>query len=202
MAEKPLIWLGSSLGDPQTFGTRETAIWFPSSADSGRARPDDWKPMRTLGPGAGRSRIHNAEHPQVFLPDDATGGDRTCSTRLRRRRTRRARRTYRLARNGSSGGQEQVEVTRSQRTALLRSLRPRELSSETLASRRISPSNGDGTWKFDSTADRLAAGLAHHAFGKDAAGEYSYATWTAPEAMGGSGQGDWLYKGYAHPIQR
>ena len=67
MPDKPLIWLGSSLRDVQGFPAlaRRLAGFQLRRVQQG-LDPDDWKPMRTVGPGVREIRIHGAGAHRVF----------------------------------------------------------------------------------------------------------------------------------------
>ena len=62
MADKALFWLGSSLKDLQGFPAlvRRLAGFQLRRAQQG-LDPDDWKPMKTVGPGVREIRIHVEE---------------------------------------------------------------------------------------------------------------------------------------------
>jgi phage-related protein len=69
MAEKRLIWLGSSLKDIREFpvDARRLAGYQLRRVQSGMM-PSDWKPMRTIGAGVNAIRIHTrAEHRVLYL---------------------------------------------------------------------------------------------------------------------------------------
>ena len=67
MADKPLIWLGSSLDDVRAFPdeARQEAGFQLRRVQQGLS-PSDWKPMSTVGPGVIEIRIHTAEEYRVF----------------------------------------------------------------------------------------------------------------------------------------
>ncbi len=67
MPDKALIWLGSSLRDVQGFPAlaRRLAGFQLRRVQQG-LDPDDWKPMRTVGPGVREIRIHGAGAHRVF----------------------------------------------------------------------------------------------------------------------------------------
>jgi len=67
MPDKPLIWLGSSLRDVQGFPAlaRRLAGFQLRRVQQG-LDPDDWKPMRTVGPGVREIRIYGAGAHRVF----------------------------------------------------------------------------------------------------------------------------------------
>jgi phage-related protein len=67
MADKPLVWLGSSLDDVRAFPdeARQEAGFQPRRVQQGLS-PGDWKPMTTVGPGVIEIRIHTTEEYRVF----------------------------------------------------------------------------------------------------------------------------------------
>ena len=67
MPDKPLIWLGSSLRHLQDFPapTRRLAGFQLRRVQQG-LDPDDWKPMKTVGPGVREIRIHVEGAHRVF----------------------------------------------------------------------------------------------------------------------------------------
>ena len=67
MPEKPLIWLGSSRRDLRAFPAlaRRLAGFQVRRVQQG-LDPDDWKPMRMVGPGVREIRIHIAGAHRVF----------------------------------------------------------------------------------------------------------------------------------------
>jgi phage-related protein len=67
MADKPLIWLGSSRRDLRAFPAlaRRLAGFQLRRVQQG-LDPDDWKPMSTVGPGVREIRIHIAGAHRVF----------------------------------------------------------------------------------------------------------------------------------------
>jgi len=67
MPDKALIWLGSSLRDVQGFPAlaRRLAGFQLRRVQQG-LDPDDWKPMRTVGPGVREIRIYGAGAHRVF----------------------------------------------------------------------------------------------------------------------------------------
>jgi phage-related protein len=67
MPDKALIWLGSSLRDVQAFPAlaRRLAGFQLRRVQQG-LDPDNWKPMRTVGPGVREIRIHVAGAHRVF----------------------------------------------------------------------------------------------------------------------------------------
>jgi phage-related protein len=67
MPDKALIWLGSSRADLRAFAAlaRRLAGFQLRGVQQG-LDPDDWKPMRTVGPGVREIRIHIAGAHRVF----------------------------------------------------------------------------------------------------------------------------------------
>jgi phage-related protein len=67
MPEKPVVWLGSSRRDVRAFPTlaRRLAGFQLRRVQQG-LNPDDWKPMKTVGPGVREIRIHIAGAHRVF----------------------------------------------------------------------------------------------------------------------------------------
>jgi phage-related protein len=67
MADKPLVWLGSSLEDVRAFpdAARQEAGFQLRRVQKGLS-PIDWKPMTTIGPGVIEVRIHTTEEYRVF----------------------------------------------------------------------------------------------------------------------------------------
>ena len=67
MAEKPVIWLGSSLDDLRAFPeeARRSACHEIHLVQMG-LEPSDWKPMSTVGPGIMELRIHSQLEHRVF----------------------------------------------------------------------------------------------------------------------------------------
>ncbi len=67
MPEKPLIWLASSRRDLRAFPAlaRRLAGFQLRRVQQG-LDPDDWKPMRMVGPGVREIRIHIAGAHRVF----------------------------------------------------------------------------------------------------------------------------------------
>jgi len=67
MADKALVWLGSSLKDLQDFPplARRLAGFQLRRIQQG-LDPDDWKPMKTVGLGVREIRIHVAGAHRVF----------------------------------------------------------------------------------------------------------------------------------------
>jgi phage-related protein len=67
MPEKPLIWLGSSRRDLRAFPAlaRRLAGFQLRRVQQG-LDPDDWKPMRMVGPGVREIRIYIAGAHRVF----------------------------------------------------------------------------------------------------------------------------------------
>ena len=69
MAEKPLVWVGSSLDDLRAFpeDARRLAGFQLRRVQDG-LMPSDWKPMRTIGPGVNEIRIHTGvEHRVIYV---------------------------------------------------------------------------------------------------------------------------------------
>lgn len=69
MADKALLWLGSSREDIQAFpkDTRRLAGFQLRRVQQG-LEPNDWKPMPTIGPGVREIRIHTTlEHRVVYI---------------------------------------------------------------------------------------------------------------------------------------
>jgi phage-related protein len=67
MADKPLVWLGSSLDDVRAFPdeARQEAGFQLRRIQQGLP-PSDWKPMPTIGPGVNEIRIHTTDEYRVF----------------------------------------------------------------------------------------------------------------------------------------
>ncbi|HEV8713078.1 MAG TPA: type II toxin-antitoxin system RelE/ParE family toxin [Candidatus Binatia bacterium] len=67
MADKPLVWLGSSLDDLRAFPdeARQEAGFQLRRVQKGLA-PADRKPLATVGPGVIEIRIHTAQEYGVF----------------------------------------------------------------------------------------------------------------------------------------
>ena len=67
MPDRALIWLGSSLRDVRGFPAlaRRLAGFQLRRVQQG-LDPDNWKPMRTVGPGVREIRIHVAGAHRVF----------------------------------------------------------------------------------------------------------------------------------------
>ena len=67
MADKPLLWLGSSRSDVRAFPetVRSTAGFQLRRIQQG-LDPNDWKPMPTVGPGVREVRIHVEGEYRVF----------------------------------------------------------------------------------------------------------------------------------------
>ena len=67
MADKPLVWLGSSLDDLRAFpdDARQEAGFQLRRVQQGLS-PTDWRPMTTVGPGVVEIRIHTTEEYRVF----------------------------------------------------------------------------------------------------------------------------------------
>ena len=67
MAEKPVVWLGSSLDDLRAFPeeARRSAGYEIHLVQLG-LEPSDWKPMSSVGPGVMELRIHSQLEHRVF----------------------------------------------------------------------------------------------------------------------------------------
>ena len=67
MAEKPLVWLGSSLVNVRSFPeeARRRAGHELHLVQQGLA-PSDWKPLPSVGPGVAEIRIHTGTEHRVF----------------------------------------------------------------------------------------------------------------------------------------
>ena len=67
MAEKPVVWLGSSLEDLRNFpdDARRSAGHEIHLVQLG-VEPSDWKPMTSVGPGVVELRIHTKLEHRVF----------------------------------------------------------------------------------------------------------------------------------------
>ena len=67
MADKALIWLGSSRRDLRSFPSiaRRLAGFQLRRVQQG-LEPDDWKPMQSVGPGVREIRIHIAGAHRAF----------------------------------------------------------------------------------------------------------------------------------------
>jgi phage-related protein len=67
MADKPLVWLGSSRDDVRAFPeeARQEAGFQLRRVQKGLS-PSDWRPMATVGPGVIEIRIHTTEEYRVF----------------------------------------------------------------------------------------------------------------------------------------
>jgi phage-related protein len=65
--DKPLSWVGSSLEAVRQFpaDARRAAGYELRRVQQG-LMPSDWKPMRTVGPGAMEIRLHTALEHRVF----------------------------------------------------------------------------------------------------------------------------------------
>ena len=69
MAEKTILWLGSSRSDVQAFppDARRLAGFQLRQVQQG-AEPSDWKPMPSIGPGVSEIRIHTeVEHRVCYV---------------------------------------------------------------------------------------------------------------------------------------
>jgi phage-related protein len=67
MADKPLVWLGSSLDDVRAFpdDARQEAGFQLQRVQKGLS-PADWKPMAAVGLGVIEIRIHTTQEYRVF----------------------------------------------------------------------------------------------------------------------------------------
>ena len=67
MADKPLLWLGSSRSDLKRFpaAARRVAGFQLRRVQQG-LEPNDWKPMRDVGPGVEEIRIHTGREHRIF----------------------------------------------------------------------------------------------------------------------------------------
>ncbi|MEK7329188.1 MAG: type II toxin-antitoxin system RelE/ParE family toxin [Candidatus Eisenbacteria bacterium] len=67
MADKPLVWVGSSIDDLRAFppAARRAAGYQLRRVQSG-LMPSDWKPMPTVGPGVHEIRIRTGLEHRVF----------------------------------------------------------------------------------------------------------------------------------------
>jgi phage-related protein len=67
VADKPLLWVGSSRSDVRAFpeGARSTAGFQLRRIQQG-LDPNDWKPMPSVGPGVREIRIHVEGEHRVF----------------------------------------------------------------------------------------------------------------------------------------
>ena len=67
MADKPLVWVGSSIDDLRAFpaDARRAAGYQLRRVQSG-FMPSDWKPMPTVGPGVHEIRIRTGLEHRVF----------------------------------------------------------------------------------------------------------------------------------------
>ena len=67
MADKPLVWLGSSLDDLREFpdDARKEAGFQLRKVQRGGS-PTDWKPMPSVGSGVVEIRVHTAQEYRVF----------------------------------------------------------------------------------------------------------------------------------------
>jgi len=67
MADKPLRWAGTSLGDLRAFPevARREAGYQLRRVQQGLL-PDDWKPMASVGPGVVEIRLHSGVEHRVF----------------------------------------------------------------------------------------------------------------------------------------
>ncbi len=67
MRNKPITWVGSSLEDLRNFpdDARRMAGYELRRVQSG-LMPDDWKPMKNIGPGVQEIRIRTGRAHRVF----------------------------------------------------------------------------------------------------------------------------------------
>src|SRR5262245_7336197 len=67
VADKPLVWWGSSLDDVRAFSNEaRREVGFQLRRVQPGLAPSDWKPMTTVGPGVIAIRIHTTEEYRVF----------------------------------------------------------------------------------------------------------------------------------------
>jgi phage-related protein len=67
VADKPLIWLGSSRGDLKAFPVNaRRAAGFQLRRLQQGLEPNDWKPIPSIGPGVQEIRIHTDLEHRVF----------------------------------------------------------------------------------------------------------------------------------------
>jgi phage-related protein len=67
MADKLLVWLGSSLDDVRAFPDEaRQEVGFQLRRVQQGLSPSDWKPMSIIGPGVNEIRIHTPEEYRVF----------------------------------------------------------------------------------------------------------------------------------------
>ena len=66
MPDRPLFWVGGSLGAVRSFpiDARRQAGYQLARLQAGLL-PDDWKPVRTIGPGVQEIRVHAGEEYRV-----------------------------------------------------------------------------------------------------------------------------------------
>ena len=69
MAEKTILWLGSSRSDVQAFPQDARRLTgFQLRLIQQGVEPSDWKPMPSIGPGVREIRIHTAvEHRVCYV---------------------------------------------------------------------------------------------------------------------------------------
>jgi len=69
MADKPLVWVGSSLERLRAFPPEAMRVaGFELRRVQGGLDPHDWKPLRTVAPGICEIRIHtDLEHRVVYV---------------------------------------------------------------------------------------------------------------------------------------
>jgi phage-related protein len=67
VADKPLLWLGSSRADVRSFPEEaRSSAGFQLRRIQQGLDPNDWKPMPTVGPGVREVRIHIEGEYRVF----------------------------------------------------------------------------------------------------------------------------------------
>jgi phage-related protein len=67
VADKPLLWLGSSRSDVRAFPEdARSTVGFQLRRIQQGLDPNDWKPMPTVGPGVREIRIHVEGEQRVF----------------------------------------------------------------------------------------------------------------------------------------
>jgi phage-related protein len=69
VSDRPLFWLGTSRSDLKAFppDARRVAGFQPWRVQQG-LEPNDWRPMRTVGPGVREIRIHTElEHRILYV---------------------------------------------------------------------------------------------------------------------------------------
>lgn len=75
MADKPLIWLGSSRSDLRAFPPNVRRVaGFQLRRVQQDLEPNDWKPMPNVGPGVQEIRVHTElEHRILYIAKFAEG---------------------------------------------------------------------------------------------------------------------------------